>query len=103
MSPLLVFVLAGIGTYTARAVFIVAVGDRHLPEKAERLLRNVGPAVLAALTASLLTAGRLPEFAGSLPEIAGVAAGILVAVWRRSLFPTFIAGVTVWFFFDLLV
>lgn len=95
MSPLLVFVLAGVGTYAARSVFIVSVGTRHLPEAAERFLRNVGPAVLAALTASLLTADRLPEFLVSVPEVAGVVAGVVVAVWRRGLIPAFVAGVGV--------
>lgn len=102
MSPLLVFVLAGVGTYTARAVFIVTVGRRELPLRAQRFLINVGPAVLGALTVSLLTADRLPEFLVSLPEVAGVIAGVLTAVWRRNLFPTFIAGVGVWYLVGLL-
>lgn len=95
MTPIVVFAHAGLGTYAARAVFIVSVGDRHLPEGVERALRNVGPAVLAALTASLLTADRLPEFLVSVPEVAGVVAGVVVAVWRRGLIPAFIAGVGV--------
>lgn len=102
MSPLLVFILAGIGTYTARAVFIVTVGGREIPPRAQRFLLNVGPSVLGALTVSLLTADRLPEFLMSPPEMAGVIAGVLTAVWRRSLFPSFVAGVGVWYLVGLL-
>lgn len=96
MTPLAWFALAGLGTYLSRSLFILAVGDRPLPPRVARFLRSVGPAVLAALTASILTADRLPEYVVSIPEVAGTIAALVVAIWRRHLVWTFLAGVAVW-------
>jgi branched-subunit amino acid transport protein len=96
VSAWIAFSLAGVGTYLARGLFILVVGDRPLSPEVERALRNIGPAVLAALTASLLTYDRLGEFFGSVPEAAAVVVGVAVGVWRRSVGWSFIAAFGTW-------
>ena len=98
MTALWVFVLAGIGTYAARAVFIVGVGDRELPPVVERGLLYVGPAVLAALTASLLTSpDGVAAFLENVPEVAGSIVGVAAALRFRRLDVSFVAAMTVFF------
>lgn len=89
-----VFALAGVGVYLARASFILAVGSRPLPEWAERLLRNVGPAVLAALITSLLLTDGAVDFLTDPAEVTAVAVSLLVAYRTRSFAWTFAAGMT---------
>lgn len=81
MTVLVVMVLAGIGTYLARASFVVAIGDRHLHPTFERVIRNVGPAVLSALTASLLFDEGVLEFLRNVPEVASAFVAVALA-WR---------------------
>lgn len=81
MTALVVMVLAGIGTYFARASFVLAVGDRRLPPALERVIRNVGPAVLSALTASLLFDEGVRTFLGSVPEVLSALVAVALA-WR---------------------
>lgn len=95
MSALVVFVVAGIGTYVARGVFVLAVGDRTLPPLLERALRNVGPAVLAALTASLLVSDGVGAFVSDVPEVASAVVAVYVAWRTRHFLWTFGAGLAV--------
>lgn len=95
MTAFLVFLFAGIGVYLARASFIVLVGDRVLPDWAERLLRNVGPAVLAALTTSLLLTDGVVEFVTDPAEVIAVVVAIPVALRTRNFAWTFAAGMIV--------
>lgn len=81
MTAFVVFALAGVGTYLARSVFILAVGDRRLPDSIEAALRNVGPAVLAALTTSLLVTDGVTRFLTDIPEMGAVVVAVVVA-WR---------------------
>ncbi|MDH3250149.1 MAG: AzlD domain-containing protein [Acidimicrobiia bacterium] len=98
MTAFWVFVLAGIGTYAARAVFIVGVGDRELPPVVERGLLYVGPAVLAALTASLLTSpDGVVAFLENVPEVAGSIVGVAAALRFRRFDVSFVAALTVFF------
>ena len=92
MREFLVFVAAGAGVYLARASFIAAVGDRTLPEWAERLLRNVGPAVLAALVTSLLLTDAIGSFVTNPARLLAVAVSIPTAVKTRSFVWTFVVG-----------
>lgn len=96
MTAWIAFAIVGVGTYLSRGVFILAVGDRNIPAKVERGLRNIGPAVLAALTASLLTSDGLGQFFGSIPEVAAVVVGVAIGLWRRTFAAGFIATITVW-------
>lgn len=96
MTALVVFALAGIGTYTARAVFILAVGQRQLSDPVERALRFVGPAVLAALTTSLLTSpDGLQAYLTNLPEVAGTVAGVALAWTTRRFLVAFLGAIVV--------
>lgn len=98
MTALWVFLLAGIGTYAARAVFIIGVGDRTLPPVVERGLLYVGPAVLAALTASLLTSpDGVVEFLRSVPEVFATVAGVAAAIRFRRFDVSFTVAIVVFF------
>ncbi|MFT6771004.1 MAG: branched-subunit amino acid transport protein, partial [Congregibacter sp.] len=55
MSEFLAIVLAGLGTYLSRAIFIVVLADRSFPPLALRALEYVAPAVMGALIVSMLT------------------------------------------------
>ncbi len=95
MIAYLVMFLAGVGTYLARSSFILAVGERRMPDAVERALRNIGPAVLAALTASLLTSDGLGEYLTDVPEVIATGVGVGVAWWRRSFVAAFVAAIAV--------
>lgn len=93
MTALVVFVIAGLVVYACRSAFVLVVGDRHLPEQVERSLGFVGPSVLAALVASYLTAHRgISGFAHDAPAVAGTVVALVVARWRRSFAPAFVAA-----------
>lgn len=102
MTAWIAFGVAGVGTYLLRGLFVFVVGDRTLPPAAERALRNIGPAVLAALTASLLTTSGLGAFVTSAPEVLGVVAGVAVGMWRRSVGWSFAAAFGTWALLTLL-
>ncbi len=94
----LLLLACGLGTYAARSSLILLLADRTLPGPIERALKNVGPAVLAALTVSLAVG---PEGVGSmeLAEAAALAMAAGVAAWKRNLMLTFVAGMaTLWIF-----
>ena len=103
MTAWMVFALAGMGTYLSRALFILVVGERVLPPAVERGIRNIGPAVLAALTASLLTFEGLTEFLFSIPEVSAVVAGTVFGLWRRTFVASFLAAITTWATLTLLL
>ena len=104
MTAFWVILLAGIGTYAARAVFIVAVGDRTLPPLIERGLLYVGPAVLAALTASLLTSpDGVGDFLQSVPEVAATIVAVAVAVRFRRFDASFAVAMVVYFALNALL
>ena len=95
-AALLVLAAATLGTYFARSSLILLLADRELPVGIERALANVGPAVLAALTINLAVGS---DGIGSVPvgDAAAVAVAAVVAVWRKNLIWTFVAGMaTLW-------
>jgi branched-subunit amino acid transport protein len=85
-------VLAGAGTYALRASFLAAARRLvDLPPLVERVLRQIPPAVLAALTVPALVrpGGELDLWQPRL--LAGVVAGIVS--WRtRSIALTLVVG-----------
>ena len=93
-TALLITVIVGVATYAMRAVAIVGLAGRTIPPAVERALRNVGPAVLAALAINLAAGGHGGAPSMSWPEAAALAvAG--VAAWRsRNLIVTLVAGMT---------
>ncbi|MFK7919393.1 MAG: AzlD domain-containing protein [Ilumatobacter sp.] len=95
-SALLALLVGALGTYVARSGLILVLADRTLPPPVERALRNVGPAVLAALAINLAVG---TEGLGSVEfaEAAAVVVASVTALWRRNLFATFAAGmITLW-------
>ena len=95
MTALIVFVLAGIGTYAARSSFILVVGNRRLPLTVERFLANIGPAVLAALATSLLLTDGAATYLTNAAEVSATVAAIVVAWRTRNFIWTFAAGMVV--------
>lgn len=83
MSPILVIAIAGIGTYLLRLSFIGLIGDRPVPAWAERPLRYVAPAVLAALVAPavLLSQGSVVLSPAANPRFLAAVIAAVVA-WR---------------------
>jgi branched-subunit amino acid transport protein len=90
-AALAITVMVGVMTYGMRAIVIVALADRPIPAPVERALRNVGPAVLAALAINLAAGGEGGPHLESAEAVALVVAGV-VAVWRRNILWTLAAG-----------
>ncbi len=88
--------VAGLATYAFRAGLILTLADRALPASVERMLRNVGPAVLSALVVTLV-AGADGVAGISLPEVAGIGTAAVTAWKTRNLIITLIVGMAaVW-------
>lgn len=95
-SAMGIVVIVAVMTYTMRAVAIVALAEREIPVNVERVLRNVGPAVLAALAINLAAGGDGGTDLEWVEAVALVAAG-LVAWWRKSVLWSLGAGMaTLW-------
>lgn len=91
-----VLLVAGI-TYSMRAGMIVVLAGRSLPTVAERMLRNVGPAVLTALAVNLAAdPGTGWPFIG-VEAAVGLGVAAVVGGWRRSLLLATASGMSaVW-------
>ncbi len=92
-SSIAIVAMVAAMTYAMRAAVIVALADRTIPVPVERALRNVGPAVLAALAINLAAGGD----GGPSLEIAEAAALLVAGVvaWTRgNLIWTLLAGMT---------
>jgi branched-subunit amino acid transport protein len=84
-------------TYATRAVGILALAGRTLPDTVERALRHVGPAVLAALVADIAAGDGGTWPALSPAEAAGLVVAAVVAWWRRNILLSLVAGLgTFW-------
>jgi branched-subunit amino acid transport protein len=95
VSDFLATVVVGFGTYVFRAVFIVALAKRRIPDVVLVALRYVGPAVLGALIVALLTDSEGNVEIG-IPEVAAFVAGGFVAHRTRSHIWTLLAGMAVY-------
>lgn len=102
MRTLILFVVAGVGTYLLRASLVVLLGRVTVPGALERSFRYIAPAVLAAIVAPALlfdAEGRLDVL--DVRVAAGVAAGL--AAWRwRTIPATLAAGLGVYWLVTLL-
>ena len=97
MTALVVFVVAGAGTYLARSSFVLLVGDRVLPPLGAKIIRNVGPPVLAALTTSLLVTPDARQFLTSPPEVVAVLVAVGLAWRTKGFLWSFMGGmITLW-------
>jgi branched-subunit amino acid transport protein len=89
-------VLMGAVTYPSRALPWLAPGIERLPPVALRYLRLVGPAVLASLAATntvlVVDAARHASIHVGIEWLA-VMAAVVVAGWRRNLFPGLLVAV----------
>jgi branched-subunit amino acid transport protein len=92
VTAFLVFLVAGVGSFIQRASFIIAIGDRRLPDLVEKALRHVGPAVLSALTVSLLLSPDPAAFFGSPGRIVGTVLAVALAWWTKNYALTMAAG-----------
>lgn len=94
--------VVGIGTYVSRALFIVGLAKRRIPDPVLVALQFVAPAVLAALVVALLTGGEAGEGIG-LAEVAGLLVGAAVAYSTRSHIWTLAAGMAVFWALSVLL
>ena len=95
-TALLLLLACGAVTYGARSSLILLLADRTLPLAVQQALKNVGPAVLAALTVSLAV-GPAGVGAVELAEAAALVAAGAMTVWKRNLMLTFAVGMsTLW-------
>ncbi|HEU4915646.1 MAG TPA: AzlD domain-containing protein [Acidimicrobiia bacterium] len=95
MGDLAAVVLVGAGTYLMRALFILALAKKRIPETVLIPLRYIGSAVLAALIVALLTDSDGKVSIG-VPEVSGFLAGGVVAYRTRSQVWTLVAGMVVY-------
>lgn len=95
-SSILIVAMVGLITYSMRAVAIVALANQTIPVWAERALRSVGPAVLAALTFNLAAGGDGDPGIEIAEALALIAAGG-ASLWKRNLLVSLGAGmITLW-------
>jgi branched-subunit amino acid transport protein len=96
-SAWVAIVLAGVGTFLMRASFLLAAHKlAEVPESAQRVLRQIPPAALAALVfpAFLRPEGELDLWS---PELAAGIVATMVCFRTRSITATLIVGMTVVF------
>ncbi|MGD2100748.1 MAG: AzlD domain-containing protein [Acidimicrobiia bacterium] len=94
MSTLLATIVVGIGTYLSRAVFILALAKKRIPDGVLLALQFVAPAVLASLVIALLINDDGSVALGA-PELAGLAVGGGVAYRTRNHILTLLSGMVV--------
>lgn len=101
-SAIAVVVIVATMTYAMRAVAIVALAKRTIPLRVELALRNVGPAVLAALAINLAAGGEDAPSLDLAETIALMTAGVVA--WRtRSVLWTLLAGMIALWLVDAFV
>ncbi len=94
-TSLFAVLVVGAITYGMRAGLILALADAELPTPLLRALRYVAPAVLAALTVSLIANPAAANRGISLAEIAGIVVAVPMAWKTKNLIATLGAGMAV--------
>ncbi len=102
MSAFLATLVVGIGTYLSRAIFILALARRRIPDPVLVALQFVAPAVLASLIVALLI-DEDGSVAIGVAEIAAFVVGGTVAYKTRNHIYTLVAGMTVFWVVRALV
>lgn len=93
-AALAAVLVVGALTYSARAVPILFLADRTLPAPVMRALRYIGPAVLSALTVTLLAGGE--GFSGvEVQEVVALVVAVIVTAITRNLIVSLVAGMGV--------
>lgn len=93
-SALAATAAVGLITYVMRAGLILALADAALPQWLLRALRYVGPAVLAALTVTLVADPDAANRGVSWPEVIGLGIAGPVAWKTKNLAVTLVVGMT---------
>jgi branched-subunit amino acid transport protein len=83
VSEFLAILLAGIGVYMTRAIFILVLAERRFPPLILSALEYVAPAVMGALIVAMLT-GSSGQVSLAAPELAGLACAAVVAFTTRN-------------------
>ncbi|MFZ0014636.1 MAG: AzlD domain-containing protein [Acidimicrobiia bacterium] len=96
MTTFLATVVVGVGTYLSRAIFILALARRTIPDRVLEALQFVAPAVLSALVVALLIDGEGGSVAIGIPEVTALAAGGLVTYKTRNHILTLVVGMSVY-------
>jgi branched-subunit amino acid transport protein len=93
MSILFVFLIGGLLTFGMRFSFIYLLGRMAMPERFQRVMRLVAPAVLSAIVVPelLLNSSGLDLSLANDRLIAGLVA-ILLAWWTKNTLVTFLVG-----------
>ncbi len=93
-SAIAIVALVAAMTYAMRASVIVALAGRELPVPVARALRQVGPAVLAALAVNL-AAGGDGDVGIEVGELAALVVGGLIAWRTKNLIVSLLGAMTV--------
>lgn len=102
MSDLVAIAVVGLGTYVFRALFILSLARKRIPESILVALQFVAPAVMAALIVALLTDSE-GNVAIGIPEVAAFAVGGAVAYRTKNHVWTLFAGMAVYWLVRALV
>jgi branched-subunit amino acid transport protein len=102
LTAFLVTLAVGVGTYITRAVFILALAKKRIPDHVLVALSFVGPAVLGALVIAVLIDGD-GQVAIGVPEAVALLVGGLVAYKTRSHILTLVVGMVVFWVLRALV
>lgn len=101
MRAWLAIAAVGAGTYGLRASLILIFRGTPVPPVLERGFRYVGPAVLAALSVpGMLAPDGTLDLTG--PRVPAAIVAVVVAWRTRSLLPTLLAGLAVFFALEFL-
>jgi branched-subunit amino acid transport protein len=102
VTALIAIAVVGLGTYLSRAVFILALANRRIPEAVLVPLQFVAPAVLSALVVALLINDD-GSVAIGVPELSAFVVGAAVAWGTRNHVYTLVAGMGVFWLIRALV
>ena len=94
MNPWVIVLIIGAGTYATRLSFVGVLGNRAMPVWAERPLKYVAPAVLAALVlpAVLLRNGNVDVTPVGNPRFLAALAAAVVVIRFRSVSWAIVVG-----------
>jgi branched-subunit amino acid transport protein len=102
VTTFLATLVAGVGTYASRSIFILALAKKRIPDAVLVTLQFVAPAVLAALIVTLLIDDS-GSVAIGIPEASALAVGGLVTYKTRNHILTLVVGMTVYWVLRALV
>ncbi|MFV0276717.1 MAG: AzlD domain-containing protein [Parahaliea sp.] len=95
MTALVAVLITGLGTYFSRAVFIVALANRHIPPNLRLAMEYVGPSVMAALVVTMLMGPGGALILG-VPEVAALLVAAVLSWRTRRHLLTIVAAMSVY-------